>query len=109
MAKIHMVLQFLSCLFGSEAPIPLSLALDDFLSCLFGSEGRSGREGGADPFLSCLFGSEVGAIAGKLASLKVWRDSVVVDHFFSSSGNSLIFKRRFVRRRKMGMGMPCRC
>lgn len=89
MAKIHMVLQFLSCLFGSEAPIPLSLALDDFLSC--------------------LFGSEVGAIAGKLASLKVWRDSVVVDHFFSSSGNSLIFKRRFVRRRKMGMGMPCRC
>ena len=53
-------INFLGCLFGSEA-IDKSMSLSVvFLSCLFGSEAPSSNFGIAIFFLSCLFGSEEG-------------------------------------------------
>ena len=50
--------RFLSCLFGSEHWLKITLKDQPFLSCLFGSELRCLSWLRLAVFLSCLFGSE---------------------------------------------------
>ena len=52
------ILDFLSCLCGSEHPSPEQIAALGFLSCLCGSELAAGWRRDDANFLSCLCGSE---------------------------------------------------
>ncbi|HAV8155538.1 TPA: hypothetical protein JLB73_000827 [Escherichia coli] len=51
-------LRFLSCLYGSEQPLPECVKFGIFLSCLYGSEHAADFGPGFPDFLSCLYGSE---------------------------------------------------
>ncbi len=55
----NQLLDFLSCLRGSERKLELLTVMFFFLSCLSGSEHEHEEQAALQAFLSCLRGSEL--------------------------------------------------